>query len=150
MKPVTNKFLVWLKSRTRLMRYLIIALLLHVLLIAILGSIKIVAILPKIVASFEGAPLPPPASDKEPDDPNAVYRNFEYKGPTTGGGGGTPGKGPGGVPTAGSTPETYEAHILTPSAQANQDNAAEVSGVMSDAATAIARPVGGPSGVALS
>ncbi len=149
MKVITSKFLAWLMAQTRLMRYFIIALLFHVALLAVLGSIKIVAILPKIVASFEGAPLPPPASDKEPDDPNAVYRNFEYKGPTVGGGGGTPGKGAGGVPTAGGTPETYEAHILTPSAQANQDNAAEVIGVMSDVATAIARPVGGPSGVGL-
>src|ERR1700693_289899 len=116
MKVITSKFLAWLMAQTRLMRYFIIALLFHVALLAVLGSIKIVAILPKIVASFEGAPLPPPTSDKEPDDPNAVYRNFEYKGPTVGGGGGTPGKGAGGVPTAGGTPETYEAHILTPSA----------------------------------
>ena len=130
-------------AQTRLMRYFIIALLLHVALLAVLGSIKIVAILPKVVASFEGAPLPA----KEPDDPNAVYRNFEYKGPTVGGGGGTPGKGAGGVPTAGGTPETYKAHILTPSAQANPDNAAEVIGVMSDTATTIARPVSGPSGM---
>ncbi len=136
-------------AQTRLMRYFIIALLLHVALLAILGSIKIVAILPKVVASFEGTPLPPPPADKEPDDPNAVYRDFEYKGATVGGGGGTPGKGAGGVPTAGGTPETYEAHILTPSAQANPDNVGDVIGIMSDAATVIARPVGGSSGVSL-
>ena len=133
-------------AQTRLMRYFIIALLLHVALLAILGSIKIVAILPKVVASFEGTPLPPPPADKEPNDPSAVYRDFEYKGLTTGGGGGTPGKGAGGIPTAGGTPEPYKAHILTPSAEANQDNAIEVIGVMSAAATAIARPVGGPTG----
>ena len=132
-------------AQTRLMRYFIIALLLHVALLAVLESIKIVAILPKVVASFEGTPLPPPPADKEPNDPNAVYRDFEYKGPTAGGGGGTPGKGAGGLPMAGGTPAAYKAHILTPSAQDNPDNAAEVIGVMSDAAIAIARPVGGPS-----
>src|SRR5882724_2661487 len=145
MKAITRKFPTWLMAQTRLMRYFIIALLLHVALLGVLGSIKIVASLPKVVASFEGAPLTPPASDKEPDDPSAVYRNFEYKGQTLGGGGGTPGKGAGGMPTAGGTPETYQAHILTPSAENNPDNAADVIGIINDSATAIARPVGGPS-----
>jgi len=149
MKAITRTFPTWLIAQTRLMRYFVIALLVHVALLAVLGSIKMVASLPKVTASFEGAPLPSPSGDREPDDPNAVYRDFEYKGPTLGGGGGTPGKGAGGVPTAGSTPETYKAHILTPSAEAGQDNTAEVIGIMSDAATAIARPAGGPSGVGL-
>src|SRR5882724_2767616 len=149
MKVITNKFPAWLTAQTRLTRFFIVALLLHAVLLAIVGSIKIVATLPKVAVSFEAAPLLPPVSDKESDDPNAVYRDFEYKGATVGGGGGTPGKGAGGVPTAGSTPETYKAHILTPSAEAGQDNTAEVIGIMSDAATAIARPAGGPSGVGL-
>src|SRR6266404_2186189 len=136
MKAITRNFPTWLMAQTRLMRYFIIALLLHVALLAVLGSIKIVAILPKVNASFEGAPLPPPTPNKEPDDPNAAYRNFDYKGPTVGGGGGTPGKGAGGVPTAGSTPGTYEAHILTPSADVGQDRADDVIGIMSDAASA--------------
>ncbi|HXI84464.1 MAG TPA: hypothetical protein VNL17_10290 [Verrucomicrobiae bacterium] len=149
MKAITSKFPAWLTAQTRLMRFFIIALLLHAALLAVLGSIRIVAILPNVVASFEAASLPPPVSDKEPDNPNAAYRDFEYKGATVGGGGGTPGKGAGGVPAAGSTPETYKAHILTPSAEANQDNAAEVIGVMSEAATAIVRPVGNPSDMGL-
>ena len=147
MKDITSKPLEWLMAQTRFLRYFIIALLLHVALIAVLGSIKIVAILPKMTASFEGAPLP--SADKEPDDPNAVYRDFEYRGPTLGGGGGTPGKGAGGIPTAGGVPETYQAHMLTPSAQNNPDNAADVIAVMNDVATAIERPIGGPSGVDL-
>ena len=150
MKIIRSRFLAWLMAQTHIVRYFVIALLLHVALLAILGSIRIVAILPKIVASFDAAPLPPAGSDKEPDDPNAVYRDFEYNGRTRGGGGGTGGKGPGGVPTAGrGTPESYQAHILSPSAQVDQENAAQVIGVMSEAATAIARPVGGPSGVGL-
>jgi hypothetical protein len=150
MKIIRSRFLAWLMAQTHIVRYFVIALLLHVALLAILGSIRIVTILPKIVASFDAVPLPPAASDKEPDDPNAVYRDFEYKGRTLGGGGGTPGKGPGGVPTAGGgTPESYQAHILSPSAQPDQENAAQVIGVMSEAATAVAHPVGGPSGVGL-
>src|ERR1017187_7360959 len=129
MKTTTSKSPAWLMAQTRLTRYFIIALMLHVALLAILGSIKIVAFLPKVVASFEGTPLRPPTTDKEPYDPNAVYRDFEYKGPTAGGGGGTPGKAAGGIPTAGSTPKSYQAHILTPSAQANP-NDVEVIGVM--------------------
>src|ERR1041385_2205984 len=98
MKLFTGKLSARLKAQKRILRYFVIALLLHVGLLALLGSIKIVAALPKIVASFELAPLPPPAPDKEADDPNAVYRDVDYKGPTLGAGGGTPGKGPGGIP----------------------------------------------------
>jgi hypothetical protein len=150
MNLVTGKFLVWWMAQKRFMRYFVIALLLHVGLLAVLGSIKIVAVVPKIVASFEAARLPQLPADKESDDPNAAYRDFEYKGPTLGAGGGTPGKGPGGVPTAaGGTPGSYPAHILTPSAQADQENVADVIGVMSEGATAIARPTGGPIGMGL-
>ena len=150
MKFVTDKFLAWWMAQKRIRRYFVIALLLHVGLLAGLGSIKIAAVAPKLVASFEAAPLPQPLVVKESDDPNAVYRDFEYKGPTLGTGGGTPGKGPGGIPTAaGATPESYQAHILTPSAQPAQETVADVIGVMSDVATAIAHPTGGPSGASL-
>lgn len=145
MRVVTNKFVTWLMGLTRLMRYLVIAVLFHVLLLAILGSIKIVAILPKIVAVFDAPSLPPP---QEEPDPYAVYREFEYNGPTLGGGGGTPGKGAGGVPTAGGMPEEYKAHILTEQAHATAPSSVnEVIGVMSDAATAMARPAGGPESI---
>jgi hypothetical protein len=145
MKVVANRFITWLMGLTRLMRYLVIAVLFHVLLLAIIGSIKIVAVLPKIVAVFDAAPLPPP---QEEPDPYAVYRDFEYSGPTLGGGGGAGGKGPGGIPTAGSTPEEYKAHILTEQAQATAPASVnEVIGVMSEAATAMARPTGGPENI---
>ena len=148
MKVITGKFFAWFLSQTRLMRYFIIALLFHVLILAVVGSMKIVAVIPRIVAAFEGAPLPP-LPEAEPD-PFAAYRDFDYTGPTLGGGGGTGGKGPGGVPTAGGgTPEEYQAHILTPSAQAGPESVSEVIGVLSDTATAIARPAGGPSGIGL-
>lgn len=146
MKVITSNFIAWLMGLTRLMRYAVIAVLFHVLLLAILGSIKIVAILPKIVAAFDAAPLPPLA-EEEPD-PYAVYRDVEYLGPTMGAGGGTGGKGAGGIPTAGGTPEDYKAHILTEQARASAPSSVgEVIGVFSDAATAIARPAGGPSDI---
>jgi hypothetical protein len=145
MKSVSYKPLEWLMAQSRLMRYLIIALLLHVALLAVLGLIKIAATFPKTVASFESAPLPLPSIEKQPDDSSASWRTFEYAGPTLGGGGGTPGESAGGVPTAGGIP----AHISTPSAEAIQDDAAEVIGVMNDAATTIARPIGDPSGIGL-
>ena len=53
-----------------------------------------VAVVPKIVASFSGAPLPPPMDDTLPDDPFAAYRDFEYSGPELGGGGGLGGAEP--------------------------------------------------------
>lgn len=141
MNATTNNF----PAQRRIARYFVIALLLHVALLALVGRRAFEAFQPKIVASFDAAPLPPPRAEKEPDAPNAAYGDFEYKGPTLGGGGGTSGKGPGGVPTAGGgTPESYEAHILLPTASANQGNVAEVIGVTSDAATAIARPSGDP------
>ena len=64
------------------------------------------------VAAFDGAALPPAAKPDDDIDPFAALREFEYKGPTLGDGGGTPGKGPGGVPTAaGTTPTEYKASI---------------------------------------
>ena len=133
----TGRFITWLMGQTRLMRYFFIALLFHVLILLVLGSVKIVAILPKIVASFDGAPLPP-AKEAEPD-PFAAYRDFEYKGPTLGGGGGTPGKGAGGVPTAaGKTPPEYNANITAPDKIADSQ-VTEVIGVVSESATAVAR-----------
>jgi len=133
----TGRFVTWLMGQTRLMRYFVIALLFHVLILLVLGSLKIVAILPKIVASFDAAPLPP-AKEAEPD-PFAAYLDFDYKGPTLGGGGGTDGKGPGGIPTAtGTTPIEYKASITAPDKIADSQ-AAEVIGVVSESATAVAR-----------
>ena len=146
MKVIANRFITWLMGLTRLMRYFVVAVLFHVMLLAILGSIKIVAILPKIVAAFD-APVLPPAREEEPD-PFAAYRDFEYNGPTLGGGGGTGGKGPGGTPTASGLPEDYKAHILTDQARAaTPSSVSEVIGVVSEAATAMARPSGGPEGI---
>ena len=132
------------------MCYLVIALLLHAGLLAVLVSIKVVSVHPYRSAAFDATPLPPPVPEKQPDDPNAVYRDFDYNGPTLGGGGGTPGKGPGGVPTAGAgLSEPYQAHILSPSVPAVQPNGGEVIGVQNDIEAAIARPIGAPSGVNL-
>ena len=132
-----GKFATWLTGQSRLMRYFVIALLFHALILLVLGSVKIVAILPKIVASFDTAPLPP-TKEAEPD-PFAGYRDFDYKGPTLGGGGGTPGKGPGGIPAvAGTTPSEYRASITDPDTIADSQ-AAEVIGVVSESATAVAR-----------
>ena len=138
-----NTFITWLMGLTRIMRYFVVAVMFHVGILAVLGSIKIVAIMPKIVASFTGGNAPPPIAETAPEDPYAVYRDFEYNGPTLGGGGGTPGKGPGGVPTAGGgTPDKYTAHILSGQSAGENPSVGEVIGVFSDAATAVARPAG--------
>jgi len=144
------KFLAWLAANTRLLYAFLVALLLHVALIAAFGWIKIGDNRPRIVASFDAGVLPPPVADKDAQGPNAATRDFDYNGPTLGAGGGTTGKGPGGVPTAGGgTPESYQAHLTTPSAQVGQESIADVIGVMSDGATVIARPEGAPTGVGL-
>ncbi len=147
MKNITNKFVTWLMAQTRLVRYFVIAVMFHVLVLAFLGTRKIVAILPRIIAVFD-APSLPQHAEEEPD-PFAVYRDFEYSGPTLGGGGGTDRKkGPGGTPEAGGTPEQYTAHILTEQARVSEPaSISEVIGVISDAATDIARPTAGPGAV---
>jgi hypothetical protein len=128
----------------------LVALLIHVTLIAAFGWIKIGVNRPRIVASFDAGVLPPPAADRNAQGPNAASHDFDYNGPTLGAGGGTMGKGPGGNPTAGGgTVESYQAHLTTPSAQVGQESIANVIGVVSDSATAIARPDGGPTGVGL-
>src|SRR5579859_4885073 len=150
MNSIRTKFQEHLLTQNRIALYFVIAVLLHAAVLALFGTRAFQAVQSKIVASFDAAPLPPPAAEKESDDPNAVYRDFEYKGPTLGGGGGTPGKGAGGIPTAGGgTPESYPAHILTPSAQPDRENIADVIGVMDETKPPIARPVGGPNGVGL-
>lgn len=134
---------------TRIMRYFVVALLFHVAVLFLLGSVKIVAYVTPIIAEFVAPPDTFKPSEAEPD-PYAVYRDFEYTGPDLGGGGGTPGKGPGGVPTAGGgTPEQYSASIMaaaTTSAGA-PESVAEVIGVQAEGLTAMARPAGGPGGI---
>jgi hypothetical protein len=129
-----------------MMRYFVIAVLVHVVILLVLASIKIVAHVPKIVATFEGAPLRP-QREEEPD-PFAAYRDFDYTGPTVGGGGGTSGKGPGGIPTASAMkPPEYKASILQSDMYADT-HVAEVIGVnAADAAGAIEKLKGNPSGV---
>src|SRR5579862_7082125 len=107
MNTTRSKLYEYMLAQNRIALYFVIAVLFHAGLLAVFGTRAFEAIQSKIVASFDAAPLPPPPStEKESDDPYAVYRDFEYKGPTLGGGGGTPGKGPGGVPMAGGgTPE---------------------------------------------
>ena len=143
------KFLTWLAANTRLLYAFLVALLIHVTLIAAFGWIRIGANRPRIVASFD-AGVRPPATDKDAQGPNAASRDFDYNGPTLGAGGGTTGTGSGGVPTAGGgTAESYQAHLTTPSAQLGPESIADVIGVVSDGATAIAQPEGGPTGVGL-
>jgi hypothetical protein len=143
MKVATQKFVAWLMGLTVLARYLVIAVLFHVLLLFGLASIKIVAYVPKIIAAFSADSLPPPI-EAEPD-PFAAYRDFDYEGPTTGGGAGTgKQKGPGGSPTAGGTPGQYEAAILKEQRVTQPTEAQEVIGVLADASAGIVRPAGTP------
>ena len=139
---ITSRFMLWLMSLTTMMRYFVVAVLAHVLVLFVLGSIKIVSELPRIVASFGGDVPPPPTKDDV--DPFAALRDFEYSGPQLGAGGGTPGKGPGGIPTAaGTTPTEYKASIAPTEASSADNAAAEVIGVVSESATAVARLQGG-------
>jgi hypothetical protein len=145
---ITSKFMIWLMGLTTMMRYFVIAVLFHVLILFILGSIRIVTEFPKIKAYFDGAPVAP-IEAKDEMDPFAPLRDFEYNGPTLGDGKGTPGKGPGGVPTAaGTTPTEYKASITPMDSSAADSAVAEVIGVVSDSATAVARLQGGIGGMA--
>jgi hypothetical protein len=146
MKISTQRFHAWLMSQPVMMRCFVIAVLVHVVILLVLASIKIVAQVPKIVATFEGASLPP-QKEEEPD-PFAAYRDFDYTGPTVGGGGGTSGKGPGGIPTAAvTTPAEYKASILQSDIDADP-HVGEVIGVnAAEAAGAVVRLQINPSGV---
>ena len=147
MKVITGKFVKWLMIQTTFVRYLVMAVLFHVLILFVMGSVKIVTEMPKIIASFDSAALPP-ASKVDDVDPFAALRDFEYSGPTLGGGGGTPGKGPGGIPTAaGTTPTEYKANIAAADQNAADSAVAEVIGVVSDSASAVARLQGGFGGM---
>jgi len=148
MKIISSRFVAWLMSLTTLMRYFVIAVLFHVAILFILGTIKIAGSIPTIAAIFGGNALPPPQEDDV--DPDAAFREFAYNGPTLGGGGGTPGKGPGGVPTAaGTTPTEYKASITAVDKTVADSQVQEVIGVVSESATAVARLQGsGLGGVA--
>jgi hypothetical protein len=149
MKVISTRFLTWLMSLTSLMRYFVIAVLFHAVILFVLGSIKIVAILPDIIAQFDAGAIPPATAEDTEIDPFAALRDFEYSGPTLGGGGGTPGRGPGGIPTAaGTTPTEYKASIAAVDASAADSQVAEVIGVMSESATAVARLQGSLGGIA--
>lgn len=144
------KFLTWLAANTRLLYAFLVALLIHVTLIVAFAWIKIGTNRPRIVASFDAGVLPPPATDKAASSQNAAPRDFDHNGPTLGEGGGTTGKGPGGIRTAGGgMAEAYQEHLAMPSAQVGPVSAADVIGIASDGATTITRPEGGPTGVAL-
>lgn len=136
---------------TRIMRYFVVAVAFHAGVLFLLGSVKIVAYVTPILAEFVAPPDTFKPSQTEPDDPYAVYRDFEYTGPNLGGGGGSPGKGPGGVPTAaGGTPEQYSALVMaaaTTGAGA-PESVADVIGVQVEELTVIARTSGGPGGIA--
>lgn len=131
------------------MRYLVIALIAHAAILFGIATVKIAVAIPTIVATFTGDPLPPPSKPIDDIDPFAALRDFDYNGPTLGGGGGTPGKGPGGIPTAaGTTPTEYKATVLTKDAAAADKTVGEVIGVdVGDSAGAIARLQGGPGAI---
>jgi hypothetical protein len=145
------KFLAWLAANTVLLYAFLVALLIHLTLIAALGWIKTGANRPRYVASFSADILPPSTTpDKDTQNPKVTHSDLDYAGPTLGEGGGTTGKGPGGIPTAGGgSAESYQVHLMTPSAQLGEESIANVIGVMSEDATATARPEGEPSGVGL-
>ena len=149
MKVITEHFVTWLMGLTGWMRYLVIALLLHAAMLFVLATIKIAVALPTIVATFTGDAPPPPTKVIDDIDPFAAIRDFDYNGPTLGGGGGTPGKGPGGIPTAaGTTPTEYNASVLSKDAAAADKTVGEVIGVdVGDSAGAIARLQGGPGSI---
>jgi hypothetical protein len=146
-KDATKHFGIWFLGLSQMLRYLVVAILVHVVILLSLAMIKIAVELPTIIATFTGGPPPDKNFKEEPDDPFAAYREWSYNGPTLGGGGGTPGKGPGGIPTAaGTTPTEYKAAVLDSSPA--EGNVAEVIGVdVGDSALAVARLQGGPGGM---
>lgn len=150
MKIVAEQFMSWLMSLTMWMRYLVIALIVHAAILFGLATIKIAVAMPTIIATFTGDAPPPPPKVVDDIDPFAALRDFDYNGPTLGGGGGTPGKGPGGIPTAaGTTPSEYVAAVLTREATGADKTVGEVIGVdVGNIAGAIARLQGGPGSIA--
>jgi hypothetical protein len=138
-----QRFNTWLMGLTSMMRYLVIAILFHAGVIAILATIKLAVELPRILAELDGST---PAPNDVAMDDTAVLRDFQYDGPTLGEGGGTPGKGPGGIPTAaGTTPTEYKAVILSEH-RSEEPVVGELVGVTVDASQAF-RTLGAPGGI---
>jgi len=146
---ITRNFMSWLMGLTMWMRYLVIALIFHGALLFGLATVKIAVAIPTIIATFTSDAPPPPTRVIDDIDPFAALRDFDYSGPTLGGGGGTPGKGPGGIPTAaGTTPTEYTASVLTKDAAVGDKTVGEVIGVdVGNVAGAVARLQGGPGSI---
>ena len=146
MKVISQRFTAWLMSLTTIMRYFVIALLVHIAAVFVLASIKIAVAMPAMIQSVFNPSAVPPPKDAEPDDPLTPLRDYDYKGKETGDGGGTPGIGPGGIPTAaGNTPTEYKASIMD--SQPSDSQVSEVIGVVADIG-AVVRPAGSPGGIA--
>ena len=127
MQQTSKHFLRWLMGLTMILRCFVIALLVHVAVLFVLATIKVGGMAAKALsAAFDGATPPPPVSQQDPD-PFAALRDVDYDPPGV--------KGP--------TPPKdmmYKVGISQPSAATPSDSqVAEVIGVMSDSATAVAR-----------
>ena len=143
MKITNLKSVAWLLRQTLLVQYFAIAVLFHSLIAVGLLFFHLPSVIRATIAVFDPGSLPPPARVDDVD-PFAALRDFDYRGPTLGDGGGTPGKGPGGIPTAaGTTPTEYKASIVTSEKSAADSQLAEVIGVVSESADAVARLQGG-------
>ena len=140
MKLITQHFVTWLMGLTTWMRYLVIALIVHAGILFALATIKIAVALPTIVATFTGDAPPPPPRLIDDIDPFAALRDFDYSGPTLGGG----------TPTAaGTTPTEYQASVLTKEAAAADKTVGQVIGVdVGDTAGVLARLQGCPGSLA--
>ncbi|HVM59581.1 MAG TPA: hypothetical protein VMV72_01840 [Verrucomicrobiae bacterium] len=142
------RFLSWFAANTRLLYCFLVALLIHVALLAACGWITFGAARPRTVAVFDASTVPPPVPPESAVNRTATDRDYDIA--ALGAGGGTGGKGLGGVPTpGGSSLEAYHAHLATASSQPSPDSIDEVIGVVGREASAVPRPTGGPTGVGL-
>jgi len=132
MASTSRNFLGWLASLTLILRCFVIALIFHAALIFVVASIKIGGIAVKaFTAAFESA-SPPPAAEEEPN-PFAAYREVDYNPPGA--------SGP-------QLPTEYKVAIAQTPPQETDTKAAEVIGVLSETATAVARLQGAPGALA--
>ena len=126
MNEPTQHFLRWLMGLTVILRCFVIALLVHVALLFVLATIKAGGMAARALSAAFDPVAPAPLSQADPD-PFAAYRDVDYDPPGVKG-------------TPPPKDMMYKVGISQPSAATPTDSqVAEVIGVMSDSATAVAR-----------
>lgn len=138
MRVLLGKFYTWLLRQTTFVRYLVIAIMLHVMIVLILGSVKIATKLPSLGSFINPTYLTPPTQERDKD--GKVFPPDDS--------GGTPDPGLGGIKTAaGHTPPDYHPSLPSVDQTVGDKLAAETIGRYNGMMDELPRVQGGSGGM---